>query len=147
MAKTKKQENKEVELLKNQLARVLADYDNLRKRIESEKRVWEGIATSKTVIKLWPVFDMLVDAQKHIKDPGLEIVIGEFRKSLSDLGVEEIRVGIGDEFNPGQEEAVEMVAGDGKQNSIAEIVQTGWKISGENYIIRPAKVKVYKISN
>src|SRR5512146_2047986 len=99
-----KKKNEEAEHLKAQLARALADYDNLRKRVESEKISWEKIAASKVVLNLLPVFDMLMDAQKHLKDAGLEIVIGEFRKSLYDLGVEEIRAGVGDEFNPLEEE-------------------------------------------
>lgn len=146
MVKGKKPESKEIVELKNQLARALADYDNLRKRIESEKEAWEKIAASKVVLQLLPVFDMLLDAQKHLKDAGLEIVIGEFRKSLYDLGVEEIRVEVGDEFNPLEEEVVEMVA-EGRENTVAEVVQIGWKIRGESFIIRPAKVKVNKVSN
>ena len=157
MVKGKKQENKEVEHLKNQLARALADYDNLRKRIESEKEAWEKIAASKVVLQLLPVFDMTLEAQKHLKDAGLEIVIGEFRKSLYDLGVEEIKVEVGDEFNPLEEEVVEMVA-EGADNTVAEVVQIGWKIRDESFtgaltgqaerlIIRPAKVKVNKVSN
>lgn len=132
--------------IKNQLARALADYDNLRRRVEAEKVTWEKMAASKVVLKFLPVFDMLIEAQKHVKDPGLEIVIGEFRKSLFELGIEEIGAGADDEFNPVVHEATEMVAG-GKENTIAELVQTGWKIRGESYIIRPAKVKVYKMSN
>ena len=145
MAKLKK-DNSEVELLKNQLARALADYDNLRKRIESEKIAWEQIASTRAISGLLPVFDMLLDAQKHLKDPGLEIVIGEFKKSLNDLGVEEINTAVGDEFNPLEEEAIEMVA-EGKENTIAEIVQIGWKIKDQQFIIRPAKVKVNKVTN
>jgi molecular chaperone GrpE len=132
--------------IKNQLARALADYDNLRRRVEAEKITWEKMAASKVVLKFLPVFDMLLEAQKHIKDPGLEIVIGEFRKSLFELGIEEVIAGQGDDFNPVVHEATEQVAG-GKENTIAELVQTGWKIRGESYIIRPAKVKVYKMSN
>lgn len=138
--------NEEVALLKNQLARALADYDNLRKRVESEKQIMQGMAASKVVNGLLPVLDMLLDAQKHLQDPGVEIVIGEFRKSLYDLGVEEIRANIGDFFNPLEEEAVEMVAG-GEENKIAEVMQIGWKIKDESFIIRPAKVKVYKTVN
>ena len=145
MAKPKK--NTEVDLLKNQLVRALADYDNLRKRVESEKLIWEQMAATRAISGLLPVFDMILDAQKHLKDAGLEIVIGEFRKSLNDLGVEEIRVAIGDEFNPLEEEVTEMVVGEGKENTVAEITQIGWKIRNEAFIIRPAKVKVFKISN
>ena len=146
MVKGKKPENKEIERLKNQLARTLADYDNLRKRIESEKIVWEQIASTRAISGFLPIFDMLLDAQKHLKDPGLEIVTGEFRKSLNDLGVEEIRAAVGDEFNPLEEEAVDLVA-EGKENTIAKVVQIGWKIKNQPFIIRPAKVKVNKISN
>ena len=66
--------------MKNQLARALADYDNLRKRVEGEKDAWEKIAASKVVLRLLPVLDMTLEAQKHLKDAGLAIVIGEFRK-------------------------------------------------------------------
>ncbi len=155
MVKGKKREEKEkaqdkvheeLESVKGMLARALADYDNLSKRVESEKAAWEKIAASKMVLKLLPVFDMILEAQKHLQDAGLEIVIGEFKKSLYDLGVEEIIIGVGDEFNPLEEEVTEMVAG-GTENTVAEVIQTGWKIRDESFIIRPAKVKVYKVSN
>ncbi len=151
MAKVKRQAVKdegidEIQLLKSQLARALADYDNLRRRVEAEKVTWEKIAASKIVLRLLPVLDMAIEAQKHLKDAGLEIVIGEFRKSLYDLGVEEVKANVGDAFDPLTEEATEMVVG-GKENTIAEVVQIGWKITGESFIIRPAKVKVYKVSN
>lgn len=141
-----KSENEGIEELKSQLARALADYDNLSKRIAQERSTVEKIAASKVVLKLLPVFDMLIDAQKHIKDAGLEIVLGEFRKSLFELGIEEISVNQGDNFNPLRHEAIELVAG-GKENTIAALVQGGWKIRDQDYIIRPAKVKVYKMSN
>lgn len=145
-SKKEKVKNDESELLKSQLARALADYDNLRKRVESEKEGWEKIAGSKIVLRLLPVFDMIIDAQKHLKDSGLEIVIGEFRKSLYDLGVEEIKINIGDEFNPLEEEVSEMVSGE-KENTVAEVLQTGWKIKDEDFIIRPARVNVIKNNN
>lgn len=132
----------EVEELKNQVARALADYDNLRKRVEAEKESWETIAASKVALKLLPIFDMLGDAQKHLQDSGLEIVLREFRETLLGLGVEEIKVKPGDEFDPLLEEVVETVKG-GKANTISEVVQSGWKIKNEAFIIRPAKVIVF----
>lgn len=135
--------HQELEIVKGMLARALADYDNLRKRIESEKESLEKNAGSKVVLKLLPVFDMIIDAQKHLKDSGLEIVIGEFRKSLYDLGIEEIKINIGDDFNPLEEEVSETVSGE-KENTVAEILQMGWKIRGEGFIIRPARVNVVK---
>lgn len=145
MVKGKKQEIKEDEekaLLKSQLARALADYDNLRKRIEVEKAGWEVEAESRAVLKLLPILDMIEDAQEHLKDSGLAIVIGEFKKSLQDLDVEEINIKIGEEFDPLKEEATEIVSG-GKEHTVSEIVKTGWKIKDQAFIIRPARVKVF----
>ncbi len=129
-------------LLKSQLIRALADYDNLRKRVEAEKLGWEEEGAAKAVSKLLPVLDLIEDAQTHLKDSGLAIVIGEFRRSLNELGVEEILVKSGDDFNPVEQEATEIVAG-GKEHTISEVVRSGWKIRNQAYIIRPARVKVF----
>jgi molecular chaperone GrpE len=128
--------------IKNQLARALADYDNLRKRVEAEKLNWEVEAESRAVLKFLPVLDMLEDAQVHLKNSGLAIVVGEFKKALSELDVEEIKAQPGDSFNPLEMEAIEMVSG-GPVHKVSEVVKTGWKIKNEAFIIRPAKVKVF----
>jgi molecular chaperone GrpE (heat shock protein) len=104
--------------------------------------MWEVEAESRAVQKLLPVLDMIEDAQTHLKDSGLAIVIGEFKRSLSELDVEEIKASPGDEFNPLEEEVIEIVSGR-VNNKISEVIKTGWKIKGESFIIRPAKVKVF----
>lgn len=139
--KIKEGKQGELDLLKNQLARALADYDNFRKRVETEKLGWEAEAESRAVLKLLPILDMIEDAQGHLKDSGLAIVIDEFKKSLNDLGVEEIVVRSGDYFDPLIEEATEIVTGS-PENMVSEVVRSGWKIRNQPYIIRPARVKV-----
>ena len=131
----------EVTVLKNQLARALADYDNLRKRTEDERQLWVKFSAERVLIKLIPVLDMLASAQEHLKDSGLAIAVGEFKKVLSEEGIEEIVPRKGDPFNPQLHEALESVGG-GKKGHIAEIVLVGWKFL-DGKIIRPAKVKVY----
>src|SRR3989304_6882580 len=131
----------EVGVLKNQLARALADYDNLRKRTEDERQLWVKFSTERVLIKLIPVLDMLASAQEHLKDSGLAIAVGEFKKVLSEEGIEEIVPRKGDPFNPQLHEALESVGG-GKKGQIAELILTGWKFA-DGKIIRPAKVKVY----
>jgi molecular chaperone GrpE len=125
-----------------QLARALADYDNLRKRVEAEKANWQRFATVKVVSRLLPVLDMLENSQQYNNDEGIMLAIKEFKNAFLDLGAEEIEVSVGAEFNPLYEEAVETVEG-GKTNTIAEIVQSGWRMKEGNLVIRPAKVKVY----
>lgn len=127
--------------LKNQLARALADYDNLRKRVDREKDALEKIVSAKFIIRILPIFDMLEEAQKHVKDAGIAMVIEEFGKILKEEGIERIEVQKGDRFNENAHEAIEAVSG-GRKGEIAEEVLSGWKFQ-EGPVIRPARVKVY----
>jgi len=139
---TTKVNEKELEKVKNQLVRALADYDNLRKRIEREKEGFEKVASIKFAIKMLIIFDMLEETQRHLKDSGIVLILEEFRKILREEGIEKIEAKQGDKFNEEICEAVEVVKG-GKDGEIAEVALSGWKFSN-GPIIRPAKVKVSK---
>ena len=52
------------------LARALADYDNLSKRVERERQDLGKIASVGLVLKLLPVLDNLESAQVHLKGSG-----------------------------------------------------------------------------
>src|SRR3989304_4464207 len=135
----KKISDKEVGLLKNQLARSLADYDNLRKRVERERETFEKIAS----LKLLPVLDTLRKAQTHLKDSGLDITIKEFEEALALEGIEEIKVKKGEEYNSELHEVVDTVRDSKNEGKIAETMESGWKfINGP--VIRYAKVRVYQ---
>lgn len=135
-----KKENGDALILKNQLARALADYDNLKRRVERDKETFEKVANLRLVIKLLPVLDILKQAQGHLKDQGVAITIKEFEDALKAEGVEEIKVVEGDEFNPDLHEVVEVVPGK-DNNMISELVLSGWKfVNGP--VIRHSKVKV-----
>jgi len=126
--------------LKDQLARALADYDNLVKRTEAEKAIWMGFARKDLLIKLLPVIDSLDTAQKHLKDPGLDLVLAEARKIFENEGIVEIDTrGV---FDENLHEAIDASPG-GKKNMIAEVLLKGYKFT-DGEVIRHAKVKVYK---
>jgi molecular chaperone GrpE len=133
---------KEVGELKNQVARALADYDNLRKRVEKEREVIEKIAGLKIIVRLLPVYDMLIKAENHLKDSGLAITINQFEDVLKQEGVEKIQVEQGDRFNPNLHEAVESISNKDETGTVAEVVLDGWKAI-EGPVVRYTKVKVY----
>lgn len=137
-----KSKQSEANELKNQLARALADYDNLRKRTEADMQALEQTAGLKLILKLLPTLDILESAQKHLGDQGLAIAINEFKTVLKEEGIEEINQ-LG-KFDESLHEAIDTVAG-GKDGDIAEIVLPGYKFAG-GLVIRHAKVKVYKNS-
>lgn len=135
-------ENKEAIELKNQLARALADYDNLRKRTEMEKSVWEKFSGEKILIQLIPVLDTFINAQKHLKDQGLELAIANFVKILNDEGLVEVNPKLGEMFDHNTEDAIESIPG-GKKGQIMETLLPGWKYI-DGHVVRFAKVKVYQ---
>ncbi len=149
MSKVKSQKSKpesleEIELLKVQLTRALADYDNLRKRTESERLDLIRFASSQTIVKLLPVLDMLESAQKHLQDQGLAIAISEFKKVLVDEGLEEINPKPSVQFEPEIHEAIETIPlTEGvRHGDIAETTLPGWKFTNGS-VVRAAKVRVY----
>lgn len=151
MANVKKTDRKKSEdttsELKEQLVRALADYDNLRKRFEREREDFGKVAKVMLSARLLSVFDMLEEAQKHLKDSGLAITIEEFTKVLKEEGIEKIDVKAGDEFNEEVHEAVEVTdlhpGGKDKEGKVTEIILPGWRLV-DGVVIRHAKVKVSK---
>ena len=128
--------------LEEKLKRALADYHNLEKRIEEERKLLSKLSASLLIEKLLPVLDNLEQAQSHLNDEGLEIVLKQFRDILQVEGVEEIPAE-GSQFDPHLHEAVETQAGE-QENQVARVLAKGYKI--DNTVIRPAKVVVVKKS-
>ena len=136
--------DEEIALLKSQLVRTLADYDNLTKRIERERETFGQVAKYRLVVNLLPALDMFYGAQSHLKDAGLAIAIQTFEESLADNGVIRIEAEVGGQFNEEYHEAIEAVEDKKRQNGeIVEVSLIGWKMA-DGMIIRPSKVKVNK---
>jgi len=132
--------NQEIEQLKLQLVRALADYDNLQKRVEKQSQeIYEQTLVMITK-KFLPFFDMLTNAQKYTKDSGLAIALGEFENILKEEGVVKITAKQGEEFDQSVHEAVDTRGSDPK-GLIAEMVSEGWKMQN-GQVIRYAKVVV-----
>jgi len=131
----------EVKQLQQQLVRALADYDNLQKRVEREETERKERAALRLILKLLPILDNLRQAQNHLADSGVAIIIAELENILKDEGLEEIKIQPGEVFDPNRHEAVEVIAKPGEKHKIEEIVLSGWKFK-DGPIIRHARVKV-----
>jgi molecular chaperone GrpE len=142
----KKSGKEETALVKNQLARALADYDNLVKRVERERSSFEKVANLKLAIRLLPVLDVLRQAQAHLKDPGIAITISQFEEALESEGIEEIKVKAGDDFDPENHEAVDVGEAAVGKGKVLEVLMPGWRFKG-GPVIRHAKVRVSKKGN
>ena len=138
----KEERNPEVELLKSQLARALADYDNLQKRVLEREAQQRFVIKAQVLGRLLPVFDMLYGAQEHLNDSGLALSIKELEDTLRAEGIEKIEPEVGEQFTEDLHEAVEVVNNSElKDGQVAECVMRGWRFS-EGQVVRHAKVKV-----
>lgn len=150
MIRKLKDENKklsnELDVLKDRLLRLTAEYDNYRKRTAKEK---EGIYTdacTDVLKEVLPVADNLeralaVDGNVEDIKKGVEMTIKGFLNSLEKLGVEEIDTTNG--FDPNVHQAISVVEDANlKTNDVAQVYQKGYK-KGEK-VIRYSMVTVAK---
>jgi len=119
--------------------RALADYQNLVRRTQEEKREWARLSNKDLILKLLPILDTLMLAEKHTKDQNFVLTVGQFLQVLQDEGIERIKT-IGETFDPILMEVVETK--DGEDWKVLEEVKAGFRM-GE-VILRPALVVVGK---
>jgi molecular chaperone GrpE len=121
--------------------RALADYQNLLRRVEHDKKDFQKLSNANLVARLLPCLDIVELSAIHTDDLGIQMAAKQFHQALVDEGLEIISPEIGSAFNPREHECSEIVSGE-LENSIAELILKGYKIG--DYILRPAKVKVFK---
>lgn len=136
-------QNKEVEEWKNKYVRALADYQNLERRVSLERLETKGRVVEEVMRSVLVFVDEVNMAQKHVKDPGLEIALKSFDAILARFHIKKIEV-LHKEFNPLEMECTEVVSGT-KDNEVVEEVRAGYMIA--ETVLRPAQVKVSKKSN
>ena len=125
--------------------RLLAEYDNYRKRSQKEKDSLYADIKSDTVAKFLPVYDNLVRALAQSTEDeayrrGVEMIMTQFNTTLEKLGATRIEC-LGQKFDPSLHNAVMHVEDEEKgENEIVEVFQEGFMM-GEK-VIRFAMVKV-----
>lgn len=139
-----KKTDDQTKILEDNWKRALADYQNLVKRVEAEKKDFLRFANNSLISDLIPTLDILDLAAAHSQDEGVKMAVKMFSDVLTNAGLETIEPKVGDEFNAVYHECSETVVGE-PANTIVELVTKGYKI-GE-FVLRPAKVKVFKQSS
>lgn len=126
--------------------RLMAEYDNYRKRTSAEKLSIYNDATAKAIEEILPMADSITLALQNMQDApeefkkGIELVGNQLKASLDKLKVEAF-CEVGDDFDPNIHNAVAKIESeDFEENKISAVFQKGYKIGDK--IIRHAMVQV-----
>ena len=124
--------------------RMLAEYDNYRRRSQKERESIYTDVRADTVTKFLPVYDNLARAAQHETDEdtrkGVEAIFNQLKTILEGLGVTEIPA-VGKKFDPAYHEALLHI--DDEKYGEGEIVlelEKGFLLGDK--VIRFAKVQV-----
>ena len=137
--------NKELEELTDRYKRVMAEFENYKKREQKDKETLYGRTLSDVIEIILPVLDNLENATKaETQDTsykqGVEMVLKQFKEVLLTRGVEEIKA-VGETFDPSLHEAVSSIDDpNAESQKIVQEYRKGYKFGSK--VIRHSMVVV-----
>ncbi|MBP7272294.1 MAG: nucleotide exchange factor GrpE [Saprospiraceae bacterium] len=135
----------QIDVLKDKYVRLMAEFDNFRKRVIKEKADIIATASKDTMTALLPVLDDFERAQKSegTFSEGIQLVYHKLHTSLRNLGLRPINTATGTPFDAEYQEAItEIAAGEELSGKIVDTIEQGYTLNDK--IIRFAKVVVGK---
>jgi len=142
---------KQVDELKDKYLRLVADFDNFRKRNAKERLELIQTATRDLVAALLPVLDDSERAEKQMQltqdieaiKEGEKLVFNKLRSTLQSKGLRPMD-SVGVDFNPEYHEAITEIPAPGPdlKGKVLDVVEKGYYLNDK--IIRFAKVVVGK---
>ncbi len=133
------------EELEDRYKRILAEFENFKKRSSKERDGLYNSILSDVVEVILPVLDNLENAVKvqtgdEEYKKGIELVLKQFQDVLKSKGVEEIKT-VGETFDPELHEAVSSIQDDTKgEKEIVQEYRKGYKIGSR--VVRHSMVVV-----
>lgn len=139
------EEEEEDESWQEKYTRLMADFQNFRKRTEKEKSDVYSFANEKITTDLLKVvddFERALDSES--KDEayaeGMKMIFNEFMDILKASGLKEIEA-LGEDFDPNFHHAVMQDKNDDYESGkVTEVLQKGYMLNEK--VIRPSMVKV-----
>lgn len=135
--------------LTEHLQRLQAEFENYKKRAESERSEVMNLAKLSVLTELLPALDNFDRAATHLPAEleenawakGMSYVGMQLEQILDGMGVKKFSAK-GEAFDHNRHEAMEYVEGAGPPDIVIEELTPGYEINGR--VVRPATVKVSK---
>ena len=135
----------EIKDLEDRFKRMLAEFENYKKRTQKEKENIYGMVTGDVLTTMLPIMDNLEKAAEAKTEDtqyqdGVKLVSRQFAEALKSLGLEEIE-SVGKKFDPQYHEAVSHIEDETKgEQEIVQEYRKGYKIG--NKVVRYSMVIV-----
>ena len=139
----------ELETVKDKYPRLVAEFDNYRKRTLKEKTELILNGGEKVLSTLLPILDDLDRASQNMETSddvatlkeGVSLIIDKLAKTLAAQGLQKMKA-IGEDFNTDFHEAVALIPAqdEAQKNRVIDCVQPGYLLNEK--VIRHAKVVV-----
>ena len=132
----------------DKMLRTMADMENLRKRLDRDRKDYINYANREMISELLPVLDNFDRALKSVEKTaesapylqGVEMIYKQLEELLKKQGLKEIKA-LGEPFNPHLHEAVQTEETDScPEDTILDVILKGYLFRGN--MLRPVAVKV-----
>ncbi|MGC8629030.1 MAG: nucleotide exchange factor GrpE [Candidatus Micrarchaeia archaeon] len=142
--KQQDEKDKQIAELKDRLLRLVAEFDNYRKRAAEDMKSAKDLGKAELIAKLLPAIDsfeiaissIIYNPEQREKDKGFELVFSEFYDTLKKEGLEEIDTK--GKYDPYKHEVVLTRPSDKEDGTIIEVIRKGYAFNG--ILLRPASV-------
>ena len=144
--KNMKEAQEQIAEVNERLVRLIAEYDNFRKRSQRDKDETRLFANQNLIEKQIPIldnFEMALaaaqEADPAIRD-GVQMIYDQFLSVLKEAGVEPIDA-VGVSFDPNFHEAIsQQETSEAEEGTVLQQVQRGYQLNDR--LVRPARVVV-----
>ena len=143
-------EKETVTSYEKKLQYLLADFENLKKRTESDVQTRVSSMLAEIMLKFLSIYDDFVRAKdalgrQHVNTDGLDGILKNMNSFLSEYGVIPIDA-VGEIFDPKLHEAITIKKDSSLDNdTITKEIRKGYIL--QNRVIRPSLVEISKTSN
>ena len=144
-AEKKPSAEQQVKEANDKYLRLMAEYDNYRKRSQKEREALYGDIKADVLNKFLPVYDNLVRAldqptEDEAYRKGVEMIMSGLREVMKDMSITEFGE-VGDAFDPNMHNAVMHTEDESLgENVISQVFQKGFKVGDR--VLRFAMVQV-----
>ncbi len=141
--------SKEEEDADTKYMRLMADFQNFKRRTEKEKGDIYAFANEKIIGELLAVIDNFDRAMTNTQDvvpqgfvTGMDLILKQLKEVLEKSGLEEI-LALGEDFDPNYHNAVMTEeSSEYEEGKVSEVLQKGYLLNKK--VIRPTMVKVVR---